>query len=66
MSDGFYRLVDVFGRFDPDQLFDAAVSQGLRALYHELRDLETQDEDCRDHVRFKPRDDATAVLLQVE
>jgi len=63
MSDGFYRLVDVFARYDDDRLMDAARGQGVAALYEELRDLEAADPECRSHPRGKPGDDATAVLV---
>jgi hypothetical protein len=63
MSDGFYRLVDVFGRYDDDRLMDAAREQGVATLYDELRKLEAADPDGVDYPRGKPRDDATAVVL---
>lgn len=63
MSDGFYRLADVFDRYDDDRLMDAARAQGLAALYEELRGLEAADPDGATYPRGKPRDDATAVLL---
>lgn len=66
MSDGFYRLVDVFGRYDDDGLMDAAATGGLARLLAELRTLEAEDGDCRRYSRGKVRDDATAVLLHFE
>jgi len=63
MSDGFYRLVDVFARYDDDRLMDAARGRGVAALYAELRALEAADPDGVGFPRGKPRDDATAVLL---
>lgn len=66
MSDGFYRLVDVFGRYDDDRLMDAARGQGVAALYKELRALEAADPEGVDFPRGKARDDATAVLLDLD
>lgn len=63
MSDGFYRLVDVFARYDDERLMDAARGQGVAALYEQLRELEAADPDGVSFPRGKPRDDATAVLL---
>lgn len=65
MTDGFFRLADVYGRYEPDRLLEAAVAGGLQPLYAELREIEEADEECAAYTRFKPRDDATAVLLQV-
>jgi len=65
MTDGFFRLTDVYARHDADQLLNAAATGGLQALYAELREIEEADEECAAYTRFKPRDDATAVLLQV-
>lgn len=63
-TDGFYRLVDAYGALDEDGLVAACVERGLAAVLAELRAIEAADPDCRRHPRFKPRDDATAVLLR--
>lgn len=63
MSDGFYRLVDVFGRYDDDSLMEAARTRGLAPLYDELRAMEDADPDGVNRPRGKPRDDATAVVI---
>lgn len=63
MTDGFSRLVEVYGAYDWDGLMNRALQAGLAALYDELRAIEAEDEDCIRHQRFKGRDDATAVLL---
>jgi hypothetical protein len=65
MSDGFYRLVEVFGRYDDDSLMDAAASRGLSDLMAELREIERGDPDCERFDRGKTHDDATGVLLKV-
>lgn len=64
MSDGFSRLVDVFGRYDYDSLLAAVLNHGLAPLYAELRASEAGDPECRTFARNKTRDDATAVLLR--
>jgi hypothetical protein len=65
MSDGFYRLVDTYGRHDEAGLLAAAVRRGLGALRGELRAIEREDPECRRYPRLKPADDATALLLEV-
>jgi serine/threonine protein phosphatase PrpC len=66
LTDGFYRLVDVYGRHSYATLFAAAQDRGLKPLYEELRAIEVADADCRRYPRLKPCDDATAVLVRVE
>jgi hypothetical protein len=63
LSDGFYRLVDVYRRYAYDTLLAAAENSGLAPLLDELRQVEAGDPTCRAHPRLKPRDDATAVLV---
>jgi serine/threonine protein phosphatase PrpC len=65
MSDGFYRLVDVYRRYTYATLMEAAQSRGLATLIDELREVEADDVECRKYPRLKPRDDATAVLVRV-
>jgi hypothetical protein len=65
LSDGFYRLVDVYRRYGYDTLLAAAEASGLAPLLDELRAIETGDAACREYPRLKPRDDATAVLVRV-
>jgi hypothetical protein len=65
MSDGFYRLVDLYRRYSCAALFQAAQERGLRPLFDELRAIEAADAECRHHPRLKPRDDATAVLASL-
>ena len=65
LSDGFYRLVDVYGRYSYNTLLAAAEERGLALLYDELRAIEAADADCRRHPRLKPGDDATAVLVRL-
>ena len=62
-SDGLWRLVDHFDRYDAVGLLNAAFARGLAALIDELRSLEDADRDCRRVPRVKPRDDATGLTL---
>jgi len=62
-SDGLWRLVDHFGRYDAAGLLDAAFRDGLAPLLATLRRLEQDDPDCRQVPRVKPRDDATGLTL---
>ncbi len=64
MSDGFYRLVDVYGAYDDAGLLEAATREGLASLYDQVRAIEAGDPECRAYPRNKPRDDAAAVLLR--
>jgi hypothetical protein len=65
LSDGFYRLVDLYHRYSYASLLQGAQERGLRRLFDELRAIEAADGDCRRHPRLKPRDDATAVLVSL-
>jgi len=65
LSDGFYRLVDVYRRYGYDTLLAAAETSGLAPLLDELRAIEAGDAACRRYPRLKPRDDATAVLVKL-
>jgi hypothetical protein len=61
-TDGYYRAVDHYGLFDDAGLLDASrtsVEQVMSALCA----VEADDPDCRQYPRFKPADDATAVML---
>jgi hypothetical protein len=64
-SDGLWRLVDHFRRYDAAGLLAAASTRGLAALGAELRALEDADPDCREVPRVKPYDDATGLLIEV-
>jgi hypothetical protein len=66
MSDGFYRLVDTFARYDDVALIDAVERRGLDALLEELRELESADPECTAHPRFKRHDDATALWVAID
>jgi hypothetical protein len=64
-SDGFLALASDYGRYNPQTLFQAAIANGLRPLFDELRAIENADPDGRKFPRFKTSDDATAVIVRV-
>ena len=64
-TDGFYRLVDMYGLLDDDGLIRAALDQGLAALVRRLRGFEADAADDARFGRFKTSDDAAAILLAV-
>jgi hypothetical protein len=66
LSDGFYRLVDTFGRYSDVELFDAVERRGLEPLLAELRSIEREDDECTTYPRFKRHDDATAIWLSAD
>ena len=65
MSDGFYRLVAPYGRYDDAGLIFAAAEKGLVKLMKELRAMEQTPEDDAKIGRFKTSDDATALLFEL-
>lgn len=66
-TDGFAALVEDYRLYDAPGLLAAAASGGLAALADELRALEqVEDPDCLSFPRFKPSDDATALLVRAD
>lgn len=65
-SDGYYRLVDVYGAFGDAELIEHTELQGAEQLLGRLREIEQSDPEARRYPRLKASDDATAVLLRVE
>ncbi len=65
MTDGLYRLIDTFHKYDTDGLLEAALLMGLSPLYEELRALELHDEDCATFPRAKAQDDVAAALMAI-
>ena len=61
-TDGYYRAVDHYGLHDAQSLLDASASD-VEAVLAALRAAEAQDPDCLRYPRFKPADDATALML---
>jgi hypothetical protein len=61
-TDGYYRAVDTYGLMGDAQLMDASalsVSNVLKLI----RSTEAADPDASRYPRFKPADDATALML---
>ena len=64
-TDGFYRAVDHYGLHDDEGLIDACGRKGgVAAVLKQIRAVEAADPSCKRYLRFKPADDATAVMLQ--
>lgn len=64
-TDGFSALVDRYHAYDAAGLVRAALANGLQELGRELRAIEAADAAGAKHPRFKPSDDATALLLRL-
>lgn len=63
-TDGFYRAVDHYELFDDRSLVAAcAAPSGVDRVLAETRAVEAADPLCQRFPRFKPADDATAVML---
>jgi hypothetical protein len=65
-TDGFMRLVDVFGRYSDAALHARLAAGEGEGLMDELRDLERADPMARAHVRVKTHDDATVLVIAPE
>jgi hypothetical protein len=61
-TDGYYRAADHYGLYDATGLAEASAQSVYRVLAA-LRAAEAADPDCLRYPRFKPADDATAVML---
>jgi len=64
-SDGFLSIACDYARYDVDGLINAAMKNGLRSVFEEIRGIEDGDPDGRRFPRFKKSDDTTALLLRV-
>jgi hypothetical protein len=64
VSDGFYRLVNLFGAHTDCSLLAAAKEHGLNALLKTLRELEDRH-SIEEYPRIKRHDDASACLVEV-
>jgi hypothetical protein len=64
-TDGFLALASDYKRYSAAELIAAAGTKGLAALGQELRGIEKNDPEGVAYPRFKPSDDATAVLLEL-
>ncbi len=63
VSDGYEAAVDDYALYDGKGLL-AAARTNVRIPLDALRDVEAADPDCRRFPRFKPSDDATALLVR--
>jgi hypothetical protein len=61
-TDGYYRAVDHYGLFDDEGLLNASRA-GVSGVMAAVRSAEAADPACERYLRFKPADDATAVML---
>jgi hypothetical protein len=63
-TDGFYRAVDTYGIADETGLVAACKTEsGVNVIVSRIRAVESGDPDCHRHPRFKPADDASAVMI---
>jgi Protein phosphatase 2C len=63
-TDGYYRAVDHYALHSPESLVQASLGHdGIDRVLSAMRAVEASDLDCRKFLRFKPTDDATAVML---
>jgi hypothetical protein len=65
MSDGFNRAEDTFHVIAEDRILACAMDQGLATILAAVRRLEAGDAECIRYPRFKPQDDATALLFEM-
>lgn len=61
-TDGYYRAVDHYRLHDGAGLLSAS-EMGVKSVLDSVRAIEAADPDCQRYPRFKPADDATAVML---
>jgi hypothetical protein len=64
VSDGYYRLVDVYGAMSDAELVRRTAEARAETLLAELRAIEAADRHGHRHPRLKMADDATALLLR--
>lgn len=65
LTDGFEAAVEDYALYDPPGLMRAA-RDGLKGPLEALRAIEKADPECKRYPRFKPSDDATALLVRFE
>lgn len=65
LSDGYYRLVDVYGHDSDQSLLRQTIAEGATEILARLRRVEAADPTGVKHPRLKMADDATALLLAV-
>ncbi len=63
-TDGYFRAVDHYGQYQVDSLLAASARPGgVQSVLKSIRAVEQADPDCRQHLRFKPADDVSAICL---
>lgn len=64
-TDGYYRAVDHYELHTNETLIEASLGKnGTGHVLADIRAVEASDPTCQKYLRFKPADDATAVILQ--
>jgi hypothetical protein len=64
-TDGYYRAVDHYALHSDESLLEASgEADGMDRVLRDIRAREASDPACQKYLRFKPADDATAVLLR--
>jgi serine/threonine protein phosphatase PrpC len=64
-TDGFYRAVDHYNLYSNEGLLaQCEQAGGVEKVLAKLRMIEAADPTCEKYPRFKPGDDATAVMLK--
>lgn len=64
-TDGFYRAADHYNLYTDELLMKACGAPGgVEQVLAEVRSSERGDPNCIRYLRFKPADDATAVMLR--
>ncbi|MFE8583693.1 hypothetical protein ACFX59_06245 [Sphingomonas sp. NCPPB 2930] len=61
-SDGFLRLVELFDAATPDDLLAIATPEDGAAWLARLRDIESEPDSLRRHIRVKRHDDASLIV----
>lgn len=63
-TDGFYRAVDHYSLLDDAGLVAGCKREGgVETVLRKIRETEAADPACERYLRFKPADDASAVML---
>ena len=64
-TDGYYRAVDHYELHTDETLIEASLGkEGTHRVLAQVRAVEASDLSCQKYPRFKPADDATAVMLR--
>ena len=64
-TDGYYRAVDHYALHSDESLLKSSgEADGLDRVLRDIRALEAGDPTCQKYLRFKPADDATAIVLR--